>query len=146
MATNYTKTARVAHPRGVWNASGSTIPANVCLVLDSTPEVSDMPSVAVPGTASTPTNFMGVTTSAIPNGRVGNVISDEGDEVAILADVAGGSISAGARLTISTTVLKEGYVKADTSASVLKVGYALEGATADGQLIRVKLSPKMAEA
>lgn len=143
---NYTKTARVAHPRGVWNASGATIGANLCLVLDSTPQVSDMPSVAVPGTASTPTNFMGVSTSAIPNGRVGDVVSDEGDEVAIFADVAGTSIAAGDRLTISTTATKEGYVKKDTSASVLKVGYALEAASADGQLIRVKLAPKMAEA
>lgn len=139
MTVNYTKTTRVAHPRGVWNATGSDIIANICLVPASTPEVSDLPSVAVP--SGTPTRFAGVSTAKLIDGRAGSVILDEGDEVPIFND---GGVTAGDRLTISTAGGKEGFVKTDANANVLKVGYALETA-ADGLLVRVKLAPKMAE-
>lgn len=140
---NYTKTWRVPTWRGVAVvSSGSDIAANRLTMLDTaTGSIGGLPAAILP--SGTPKVFVGVAPVVLVKGRIGNVACTPGDVVVLISD---GAINIGERLTISTAGGKEGYAKTDATGDVIKVGYALEATSGDGEYFLAVLDPKMAEA
>lgn len=119
------------------NYGGSTIPANVAVIIDTSNVVSVTGSnnaigIALPGSAGVP--VVGVTKADIPAGATG-IVRTSG----IAAIKCEGSVTAGTLLQASVTSNKVGWGKALTAAAA-QIGMALTSST-NGELIDVLLQP-----
>lgn len=119
------------------NYSGSTISANLAVIIDTSNVVSptgtnNAAGIAVPGSAGVP--VVGVTVVDIAAGATGLVRTSG---IALIK--CEGTITAGTMVQVSTTSSKVGWAKAQTSATA-QIGMAVTSST-DGELIAVLLQP-----
>lgn len=144
MSTANTQAASFPNAQRIpaYNASGTDIPANTAVIVDSTNTMNNSAStpqtaiaVALPATGGNPSLCIGITASVIPAGGNG-IVAGPGQ---IQPAVADGVITAGNICDASPTGGKAGMVKAHTSGQP-SIGIAL-ATSADGDTIPVLVTP-----